>query len=69
MSFFSKVFKSKDSKNTKQKIQHVDTSNGQIMPQAKPRFVSTWSSKEVNPEEVEELVKVCTLIMKSRGMR
>lgn len=39
------------------------------MPPAKPRFVSTWNSKEIVLEEVEELIHVCTLLLKSRGIR
>jgi hypothetical protein len=70
MVFLSKVFKSKDASKvgSKHKVQHVDISRGEVMPPAKPRFVSTWSSKEIDPTEVEELIHVCTLILKSRGM-
>ncbi|THY02666.1 DUF1708-domain-containing protein [Aureobasidium pullulans] len=68
MVFLSKVFKSKDSSKagTKHKVQQVDTSQ-RHMPLVKPRFVSTWNSKEIDPEEVEELIQVCTLILKSRA--
>jgi hypothetical protein len=68
MVFLSKVFKSKDSSKagTKHKVQQVDTSQ-RHMPLAKPRFVSTWNSREIDPEEVEELIQVCTLILKSRA--
>lgn len=39
---------------------------GSIAPQP-PRWQSTWNSKTVVPEEVEELVHACTAEMKSRG--
>jgi hypothetical protein len=69
MAFLSKVFKSKDAKaSAKQKAQQVDSSQGH-MPMAKPRFVSNWNSREIDPEEVDELIQVCTLILKSRGMQ
>lgn len=69
MVFLSKVFKSKDAKaSAKQKVQQVDSSQAH-MPLAKPRFVSTWASKQIDPEDVDELIQVCTLILKSRGMQ
>lgn len=67
MVFFSKVFKSKDAKaGAKHKAQQVDSNQGH-MPMAKPRFVSNWNSREIDPEDVDELIQVCTLILKSRG--
>jgi hypothetical protein len=67
MAFLSKVFKSKDAKTSaKHKAQKVDSNQGH-MPMAKPRFVSNWNSREIDPEEVDELIQVCTLILKSRG--
>ncbi|KAI5194670.1 DUF1708-domain-containing protein [Aureobasidium subglaciale] len=67
MAFLSKVFKSKDAKaGAKHKVEQVDSSQGH-MPLAKPRFVSTWNSTVIDPEDVEELIQVCTLILKSRA--
>jgi hypothetical protein len=34
----------------------------------KPKWEEAWSRKEVEPEEVQELIHVCTQEMKSRGM-
>lgn len=34
---------------------------------AQPKYQSTWTSKEVVPEEVEELIHCATAQMKSRG--
>lgn len=68
MPFFSRVFKSKDASavNGKNKA-HAPHGNGYTPAPAKPRYVSTWTSKEVDPAEIEELVHVCTLEMKSRA--
>ncbi|KAH0386816.1 DUF1708-domain-containing protein, partial [Aureobasidium melanogenum] len=67
MVFLSKVFKSKDAKaSAKHKVQQVDSSQGH-MPLAKPRFVSTWTSRQIDPEDIDELIQVCTLILKSRA--
>jgi hypothetical protein len=35
---------------------------------AKPKWEEAWSLKEVQPEEVQQLIRVCTQEMKSRGM-
>jgi len=66
MPLFSKL-RSKSSQNTKAKAQ-PDASNSVVAPPPKPRYVSTWTSSEIVPSEVEELVEVCTAEMKLRGM-
>jgi len=33
----------------------------------KPKWEDAWTLKEVQPEEVQELIRVCTQEMKSRG--
>jgi hypothetical protein len=35
---------------------------------AKPKWEEAWSLKEVQPKEVQELIRVCTQEMKSRGI-
>ncbi|KAF2085637.1 hypothetical protein K490DRAFT_17411, partial [Saccharata proteae CBS 121410] len=65
MPFFSKVFKSKDPKANR-KLQ--DDSNGAASAPAPPRWEESWSRKEVAPEEVGELIHVCTQEMKSRAL-
>src|SRR3954447_18877300 len=34
----------------------------------KPRWEDAWTRKTVDPEEVQELLRGCTLELKSRGM-
>lgn len=62
MPLFSR-FKNKGAQPAKNKI---TTDVGHTAPQ-QPRWQSTWNSKTVVPEEVEELVRACTAEMKSRG--
>lgn len=62
MPFFAKVFKPRDAKKGK-----LDDSNGQLLPPPKPRWEESWARKEVAPDEVEELIHVCTQELKSRG--
>lgn len=66
MPLFSKL-RSKSAQNTKAKAQ-PEPGSGVVAPPPKPRFVSTWTSSEIVPSEVEELVEVCTAEMKLRGM-
>ena len=68
MPFFSKVFKHKDAtfSSAKSKTQVADLNDHAAVP-TRPRFVSTWASKTIDPEEVEELIHACTLEMKSRA--
>jgi hypothetical protein len=35
---------------------------------AKPRWEDAWTRKNVDPEEVQELLRGCTVELKSRGM-
>lgn len=68
MPFFSRKSKNKDNSTVAARgngpIEHT---NGHTIVPVKPRYISTWNSKEVVPEEVEELIHLCTLEMKSRG--
>jgi len=68
MPFFSKVFKHKDTAGAAGKSRNqAAPTNGHTVVPVKPKFTSTWTSKEIDPAEVEELIHVCTLEMKSRA--
>ncbi|KAF2850658.1 hypothetical protein T440DRAFT_517967 [Plenodomus tracheiphilus IPT5] len=64
MPFFKNVFKSKDGSRAGSKAGH----NAEPVAPPKPRWEDAWSRKEVAPEEIQELVHVCTQEMKSRGL-
>jgi hypothetical protein len=63
MPFFTRVFRSRDTAAKKNARE-----NG-IAPQAplKPRWEDAWQRKEVEAEEVQELLRACTQEAKSRG--
>ena len=61
MPFFKNVFKSKDPSRSGSKAEASSE------PAPRPRWEDAWSRKEVAPEEIQELVHVCTQEMKSRG--
>lgn len=43
--------------------------NGAVpAPPPKPRWDDAWTRKDVEPEEVQELLRGCTVELKSRGM-
>lgn len=70
MGLFSK-FRSKDkdgrvaTPKSKKKNAH---SNGSIpAPPAKPLWEDAWARKDVEPEEIQELLRGCTHELKSRG--
>ncbi|PSN60850.1 hypothetical protein BS50DRAFT_579014 [Corynespora cassiicola Philippines] len=62
MPFFRNVFKSKDASKSK--------SSADDQPEAppKPRWEDAWSRKDVAPEEIQELIHICTQEMKSRAL-
>ncbi|KAJ4287941.1 hypothetical protein N0V90_011956 [Kalmusia sp. IMI 367209] len=66
MPFFKKVFGSKDGSRAASKAGRHDDSLPVAPP--KPRWEESWSRKEVAPEDIQELIHVCTQEMKSRGM-
>ncbi|KAI9720005.1 MAG: hypothetical protein M1812_003130 [Candelaria pacifica] len=68
-SFFSKVFKGKDGAGTssKSKKNAFENDSSAIAPQ-KPRWKDAWLRKELDPEEVHELLRGCTQEMKSRAL-
>ena len=68
MGFFSK-FKSKDNGAAPPKSKKkFPQSNGTVpAPPPKPHWEDAWTRKEVEPEEIQELLRACTNEMKSRG--
>lgn len=67
MPLFSR-FKNKGAQPASKNKNALDQLNGETAPPQKPRYQSTWNSKTVVPDEVEELVHACTAEMKSRGV-
>lgn len=61
MPFFKSVFHSKD------KQKGAKTAPEPVAP-PKPRWEESWTRKDVAPDEIQELIHVCTQEMKSRGM-
>jgi hypothetical protein len=67
MPFFKNVFKSKEGPRSASKAgKYADQDSAPVAP-PKPRWEESWSRKEVAPEEIQELVHVCTQEIKSRG--
>jgi hypothetical protein len=62
MPFFSKVFKSKDGQVKKT---NAPVANGNAVK--KPQWSDAWVRTRVDPEEVVELLHLCTNELKSRG--
>ena len=70
MSFFARVFKHKDGAANAGKSKHTAAAahgNGHPIVPVKPRFTATWASKEIDADEVQELIHACTLELKSRA--
>jgi hypothetical protein len=75
MGLFSK-FRSKDKEGVeatpkstpKSKKKNVHTNGAVPAPPAKPHWDDAWTRKEVEPEEIQELLRGCTLELKSRGI-
>jgi len=64
MPFFSRKKKATPSRDVKQQVEHT---NGHTPASIRPKFTSSWDSTEIVPEEVEELIHLCTLEVKSRA--
>lgn len=45
-----------------------EATNGKPTAPVRARWQSTWTSNEVNPDEIEELVHLATAEMKLRGV-
>ncbi|KAK7542330.1 uncharacterized protein J3D65DRAFT_209784 [Phyllosticta citribraziliensis] len=67
MPFFSKVFKPKDGAKAKGG-KYGDFSDGTANAPPKPRWQESWSWKQVSPDQVQELIHVCTQELKSRAL-
>jgi hypothetical protein len=73
MGFFSKAFKSKDKEGQggiatpKSKKKNVHSNGTVPAPPPKPHWDDAWTRKEVEPEEIQELLRGCTHELKSRG--
>ncbi|PTU17532.1 hypothetical protein P175DRAFT_0540424 [Aspergillus ochraceoroseus IBT 24754] len=66
MSFFTRVFRSKDSSATKKSAKSIASDrNGP----AKPTWTDAWQRTDVAPEEVQHLVRACTQALKERGLQ
>ena len=70
MGFFSKAFKGKEgaSGTPKSKKKPAPTNGVVAAPPPKPHWDDAWTRKEVEPEEIQDLLRACTIEMKSRGM-
>lgn len=68
MPFFSRVFKHRDGPRAASKLDKHANGNDSAVALPKPRWEEAWSRKEVAPEEIQELIHVCTQEMKSRGI-
>ncbi|KAF2277430.1 uncharacterized protein EI97DRAFT_291834 [Westerdykella ornata] len=67
MPFFKNVFRSKEGPRSSSKAaKYAD--HDAIPNQSKPRWEDAWSRKDVAPEEIQELVHVCTHELKSRAV-
>ena len=70
MPFFSKVFRTKDRDGAFSKSKKHSHANGVApLPPPKPQWEDAWLRKEVEPEEVQELLRGCVHEVKSRGMK
>lgn len=68
MPFFSKVFRIKDRDGAVAKSKkHAHTNGHTPLPPPKPRWDDAWLRKEVEPDEVQELLRGCVHEVKSRG--
>ncbi len=65
MSFFSNLFK-KDGATSSKGSKNLQNGHAASAP-LKPRWEDAWTRKDVGPDEVHELIHVCTQEMKSRG--
>ncbi|KAI9873248.1 MAG: hypothetical protein M1830_000623, partial [Pleopsidium flavum] len=69
MPFFSSIFKTKDGAGTSAKSKkRADQNGAAVLAPPKPRWEDAWLRKEVEPEEVHELLRGCTYEMKSRAL-
>ena len=70
MPSFSSIFKRKEGAGTpfKAKTKRTAEQNGAPpVPPQKPQWEDAWLRKDVDPDEVQELLQGCTYEIKSRG--
>ncbi|KAJ6157730.1 hypothetical protein N7470_005322 [Penicillium chermesinum] len=65
MSFFSRVFRGKDSSAAKKQAAPAVTSEP---GPAKPKWTDAWQRTEVAPEEVQDLIRGCSHELKARAL-
>jgi len=66
--FFSRL-KSKDGTTAKvAKSKKGAQQTGFVDEPVKPKWEDAWTRNDVEPEEIQELIRGCTLEVKSRGM-
>jgi hypothetical protein len=66
--FFSRL-KGKDGPSKVSKSKKGNPQNAVNEAPPKPRWEDAWTRKTVEPEEVQELLRGCTVELKSRGTR
>ena len=66
MPLFSR-FKNKGAQPATKSKTQPDLTNGRPAAPQKPRVEVSWNSKTVDPDDVVELIHLCTAEMKSRG--
>ena len=67
MPFFSR-FRNKDGVGASSKSKSQPYLNGSAPPPPpKPRWADAWLRKDVEPEEIQELLRGCTNELKARG--
>lgn len=64
MPFFTRVFRGKDSNNLKK---NAKSSPVVDLGATKPKWTDAWLRTEVGPEEVQDLIRGCTVEIKARG--
>ena len=69
MGFFSRLKGKTGGGDAAPKKAKTTQPNGAVpAPPPKPRWDDAWTRKEVEPEEIQELLRGCTIELKSRGM-
>ncbi|KAI9828630.1 MAG: hypothetical protein M1832_001733 [Thelocarpon impressellum] len=66
--FFSKVFGGKDGTKPSKSGKHANQPYQNVPVAQKPRWEDAWLRKDVEAEDVQELLRGCTLELKSRAL-
>ncbi|KZF26161.1 hypothetical protein L228DRAFT_235266 [Xylona heveae TC161] len=67
-SILSKVFKSKDGTGAPSRPKKATNGVPPVTPPPKPKWEDAWLRKQVEPEEVQELIRECTNELKARAI-